>query len=676
MRILITSALLYANGMPHFGHLAGAYLPADAYARFQRLQGHDVLLLSGSDEYGVAITLAAELAAQKPKEFVDHYYRQHKRLFERLGFSYDYWARTSWEGHGQLAQQFFTQLLANGHIEERVTQQLYDPTAGRFLADRYVVGICPRCQFEPARGDECPSCGTSYDASELGNPRSKLTGAPLETRATTHWFLCFDKLQERLTAWLAQKDWKPNVLAFARHYLEHLIARPITRDLEWGVPVPLPNAQGKVLYVWFDAPIGYISATQEWAQSIGQPERWKDYWLDPETRLVQFIGKDNIPFHSVLFPAMILGQNQPYKLVDQLPANEFLMLEGRQFSKSDNWTIDLEKFLTQFHPDQLRYALIANAPESADSEFTWADFAMRCNTELVGKWANLVHRTLTFVQAQCGGRVPPRHTLESIDRQYLEKIRQRMAAIANHFEGFHQRKAAQELMELASDGNVYFDHKQPWKDAKAWREARSDLARQRMETTLSCCLEGLQLLAIASSPIMPTTAAKLWSLLGEEKLMDRWTADPLTEGKPLPAPEPLFQRVDEALIQSQRAQLGQAQTTPSELVDPPKPEVGIEAVDQLDLRVARIKAAKPVPKSKKLLELTVDLGTEERTIVSGIASGYQPEQLIGRSVVIVANLRPAKLMGIESQGMLLAARSGQLLEILEMRQVPPGSTVS
>jgi len=446
------------------------------------------------------------------------------------------------------------------------------------------------------------------------------------------------------------------------------------------VPVPLPHAPGKVLYVWFDAPIGYISATQQWAAEIGAPDRWKEYWLDPSTQLVQFIGKDNIPFHSVLFPAMVFGQNAPYKLVHDLPANEFLMLEGRQFSKSDNWSIDIEQFLTQFSADQLRYALIANAPETGDSEFTWSDFAMRCNTELVGKWANLVHRTLTFAQAHCRGCVPPMGQLEPIDQQFLAQIDRRLEAIAAHFEHFHQRKAAQELMELASDGNVYFDHKHPWKDA------RDPALRARMETTVACCLEGLKLLAIASAPIMPTAAAKLWHLLGLQGAPTAWGAAPLPTGHPLPAPQPLFTRVDEALIAAERAKLGnkmestEQKPTPTEqkpaAAAPKKGAIDIATVDQLELRVAQIIAAQPVPKSKKLLQLTVDLGNEQRTIVSGIALAYQPEQLIGRRVVIVANLQPAKIMGVESQGMLLAAHSDQLLEVLELHHVPPGSTVS
>jgi methionyl-tRNA synthetase len=358
-KILITSALPYANGQLHFGHIAGAYLPADCYARFARLQGSDVLYICGSDEYGIAITLSADLAGRSPQAHVDLFHAINKDLFAQLNFSFDHFSRTTWKGHVPTVQQFFLDLLAHGYIEERVTDQLYSPQDNRFLADRYVVGTCPKCGFTEARGDECQRCGSSYEATDLKNPRSKLTNAPLVLKATKHWFLLFDRFKDQLTQWLAEKNWKANVRNFAQSYIDDLKPRAITRDGEWGIPIPLPGTEGKVLYVWFDAPIGYISATQEWAQLNGKPDAWKDYWLDPETTYVQFIGKDNIPFHAVFFPAMEMGQNQPYKKVDQLPANEFLNLEGRQFSKSDGWTIDLADFFQNFTADQIRYTLAA-----------------------------------------------------------------------------------------------------------------------------------------------------------------------------------------------------------------------------------------------------------------------------------------------------------------------------
>src|SRR5579862_125579 len=395
-KILITSALPYANGPLHFGHIAGAYLPGDCYARFERLKGNDVLYVCGSDEYGVAITLNAELAGRTPKQHVDIFHEIIKNYFTKLNFSFDHYSRTTWPGHVKTTQEFFRDLLENGYIEEKVTDQLFSEADNRFLADRYVVGTCPKCAFPEARGDECQRCGASYEATDLIQPRSKLTGASLIRKSTKHWFLRFDLFKEKLAQWIAEKEWKPNVINFAKGYIDDLKPRAITRDSDWGIPIPLPHTEGKVFYVWFDAPIGYISAVREWAELKGTPDAWKNYWLDPKTKLVQFIGKDNIPFHAVFFPAMLMGQNQPYKLVDELPANEFYNLEGRQFSKSDGWYIDLDAFFKQFTTDQIRYAIASNAPETSDSEFSWKDFQMRCNSELLGKYGNLVNRTLVF----------------------------------------------------------------------------------------------------------------------------------------------------------------------------------------------------------------------------------------------------------------------------------------
>ncbi|MES2121665.1 MAG: methionine--tRNA ligase, partial [Chlamydiota bacterium] len=365
-KILITSALPYANGPLHFGHVAGAYLPADCYARFERLKGSHVHFVCGSDEYGIAITLSAELAGRTPQQHVDLFHEINKNLFNQLNFSFDHFSRTTWPGHVKTTQEYFKDLLANGYIEEKTTDQLYSETESKFLADRYVVGTCPKCGFAEARGDECQKCGASYEATDLLQPRSKLTGSPLIRKPTKHFFLRFDLFKEKLSEWIGKKDWKPNVIQFAKSYIEDLKPRGITRDMEWGVPIPLPGTEGKVFYVWFDAPIGYISASREWAELHGKPESWRDYWCDPQTKLVQFVGKDNIPFHAVFFPAMTMGQNQPYKLVDELPANEFYNLEGKQFSKSDNWTIDLDTFFKQFTADQIRYAIASNAPETQD----------------------------------------------------------------------------------------------------------------------------------------------------------------------------------------------------------------------------------------------------------------------------------------------------------------------
>ncbi len=550
MKILVTSALPYANGPLHFGHIAGAYLPADCYARFERLRGADVLYICGSDEHGVAITLSAELAGRAPKEHVDLFHEINKKLFAQLNFSFDHYSRTTWPGHVSTTQEFFLDLLHNGFIEKKTTEQLYSEKDNKFLADRYVVGSCPKCGFEEARGDECQRCGASYEATDLKNPRSKMTGQPLIRKATEHWFLRFDLFKERLAEWISTKEWKPSVLNFARSYIEELRPRAITRDSDWGIPVPLQEAEGKVFYVWFDAPIGYISATREYL-----PETWKNYWCDPETKLVHFVGKDNIPFHAVFFPAMIMGQNQPYKLVDELPANEFYNLEGKQFSKSEGWTIDLETFFQHFSADQIRYVIAANAPENQDSEFTWRDFQLRCNSELLGKFGNLVNRVLTFAASKCAARVPASRELEEVDRAFLAQVNRLSSEVSLAYETFHLRKAAQLVMELAHAGNVYFDHKKPWMAAKQAETQAS------MEATITCCLECLKALALTASPLIPDTAEKLWHLLGytttlSKENWDRVLKAAIPVGQHLPQPKLLFQRVEEVLIEQLKNQLG------------------------------------------------------------------------------------------------------------------------
>ncbi len=679
MKILITSALPYANGPLHFGHIAGAYLPGDCYARFQRLMQNDVLYICGSDEYGVAITLSADLAGRTPKEHVDIFHAVNRNLFAKLNISFDHYSRTTYPGHVAPVHQFFKDLLANGYIEERVTDQLYSEADGKFLADRYVTGTCPRCGFQKARGDECPDCGASYEATDLINPCSKLTQAPLVRRPTRHWFLLLDKFKERLTQWLEAKPWKPNVVNFIKGYIQEMHPRAITRDSTWGVPIPLPGTEGKVLYVWFDAPIGYISSSMEWAEKVGQPNLWKEYWCDPNTKLVHFIGKDNIPFHAAIFPAMTMGQNQPYKLVDELPANEFLKLEGRQFSKSEGWYIDLEDFFTRYSVDQVRYAIAANAPETADSEFTWKEFQNRCNSELLGKYGNLVNRVLVFARNNCASRVPMTLALEPIDETFIKEMRALADQAAESYSDFRVRRACQIIMELAQLGNVYFDAKKPWQDAKA------EGTRPRMETTIVCCLECLKTLALISSPVIPTTAAQVFKMLGFENELAKASWKQVLEshiplGQTLQEPRILFQKIEDGQIEQEIAKLhqmaAQHETAKPISYAPLKAAIEIEEVRKLDLRVGIVKQAVPVPKSKKLLQLQVDLGFEQRTVVAGIGQSYKPEQLIGKRVVIVANLKPATLMGIESQGMLLAGHGGDGLEVLNVGELPPGSIVS
>lgn len=678
-KILITSALLYANGMIHFGHIAGAYLPGDCYARYQRIKGNDVLYISGSDEYGIAITMSAEGAGRSPREHVDLYHEINKKLFERLNISFDHYSRTTWEGHQEPVHDYFEDLLANGFIEEQVTDQLYSEEDKRFLADRYVTGACPKCGYEQARGDECPQCGAAYDATDLKNPRCRQTGGPLTLKKTKHWFLLLNKFKERLVEWLESKNWKPNVINFVRSYIEELRPRAITRDLSWGVPIPLPGTDGKVLYVWFDAPIGYISATKEWAQLKGEPELWKSYWCDPETKLVNFIGKDNLTFHAVIFPAMTMGQNQPYKLVDELPANEFLKLEGRQFSKSDGWFVDLEACLDTYTADQIRYVLAANAPETSDAEFTWKDFQQRCNGDLVGKFGNLVNRVLTFVQTRCGGVSPPVHALEEIDQQFLSEIQTLANEADNAYATFRLRKATKALVDLAQAGNVYFDAKRPWTDAK------SEETKPRMETTLACCMECLKAMALIAYPIVPEAASKIWGFLGRTDDLSklRWDeviAEKVPVGLRLPAPTILFKEIEDSQIEQELTRLhalSAASKKPAVVsYEPLKNSVEYDDFAKLDLRVAAVLSCEAIPSSKKLYKLQIDLGFEKRTIVSGIKQHYTPEQLVGHKVIVVANLKPAKIMGVESHGMLLAGHWAEQLKIASMQDLPCGSVIS
>jgi methionyl-tRNA synthetase len=546
-KILITSALPYANGPLHFGHIAGAYLPGDCYARFQRIVGNDALYICGSDEYGVAITLSAEVAGRTPKEHVDYFDTINRELFQKLNFSFDHFSRTTWEGHEETVHQYFLDLLKNGYIEARETLQLYSEADHRFLADRYVVGECPKCGFKEARGDECTRCGASFEATDLKNPRSKLTNSPLILKKTKHWFILLDKFKDRLTEWISTKNWKPNVINFVKDYIKDLRPRSITRDSDWGISIPLPDTEEKVIYVWFDAPIGYISASKDWAQKIGSPEKWKEYWCDPKTKMVNFVGKDNIPVHAAIFPAMTLGQDQPYKIVDELPANEFLMLEGRQFSKSDGWTIDLEDFFSRYTADQIRYTLAANAPETADAEFTWQDFQNRCNGDLSGKYGNFVNRVLVFAKNNCSSKVPQAGKLEEIDNKFLEKIKKLAAQAEDNYHSFSLRRATQTIMELAQEGNVYFDVKQPWKAAK------NPETRVSMETTVECCLECIKVLAIISYPIIPETAEKVWKMLGmdvplSKQIWSKVLETTLKADQLLPTPEILFKKIEDEQI--------------------------------------------------------------------------------------------------------------------------------
>ena len=674
-RTLITSALPYANGPLHFGHIAGAFLPADAYSRFRRLMGDDVLYVCGSDEYGIAVALSAQMAKRDPKDHVDIFHAINKDLFKKLGINFDHYSRTTSPIHTETVLEFFKDLNKNGHIEPKVTEQLYSKEDDRFLADRYVLGTCPKCGFEEARGDECPKCAASFESTDLKKPRSKLTGAPLSKKKTKHWFLRFDKFKNELLDWISKKDWKPNVVAFAKHYIEDLHPRAITRDSNWGIPLPLKEGDGKVFYVWFDAPIGYISASKEWAETTGDTKAWEKYWLDQDTNYVQFIGKDNIPFHAIFFPAMVMGQDKPYKQVDELPANEFYNFEGKKFNKSSGWTIDLEQFFANFSADQIRYTIAANAPETSDSEFSWRDFQNKVNSDLVGKYGNFANRVLTFIHNRLGDEELKADDYDEVDQTFLADIERLSVDIEKAYNSFKLRQASALVMQLATLGNVYFDQKKPWVLVKEI-ETKPELI-----TTLTCCLHCLKVLALVSSPIIPTAAEGIWDMLGMPKGLDKVNFRDEVEivnsdQMKLKKPKILFSKVEDSVIEKELAQLEKIEVTPVEKkLEPLKELITFDDFQKMDLRVGKILEAEKVPKSKKLLKLKIDIGFEERTIVSGIASSFpDPASLVGQKAIIVANLKPAKLMGIESQGMLLSAGETTLeLPILDSSSL--GSTV-
>ncbi len=549
-RVLITSALLYGNGSLHFGHLAGSYLPAEIYARFARFTGHETLFICGLDEYGAAVTLSAGKNGQSPQDHVDFYYKEALKNFGRFDFSFDHFSRTTWPRHKEAVIEFFEDLKSQNYVEKITTEQLYSEKDQKFLADRYVEGVCPKCKFENARGDECPKCGASYEANELTNPKSKLSGSPLTLKETEHFFLRLDLFKDQLLDFLSEKNWRPQVINMAKQYAEDAKPRCITRDLNWGIAVP--GEEGKVFYVWFDAPIGYISASKDWAEEINKPKEWEKYWLEPETKYVQFVGKDNIPFHSVFFPAMVMGQKKPYKQVDELPANAFFHYEGRKFSKSDGWFIDLDDFFSKYSSDQIRYCLAANAPEQDDSEFSWKDFQMRVNAELVGKFGNFINRTLVFIAQKVNGEVLEPKNARDRDKQYLKDVSNLTDIIKEAYSSFHVRKATQLIMELATLSNVYFDETKPWELAK------KDISRMR--EVLAHCLIGIKALAVVSLPIIPEAANKIWKMLGfvdnlTDSNYDERLKEPLNVKARISKPEILFQKIENDMIEKELEKL-------------------------------------------------------------------------------------------------------------------------
>ena len=674
-RTLITTALPYANGPVHIGHLAGVYVPADIYARYLRLNGRDVLLIGGSDEHGVPITIKAKAEGVTPQDIVDRYHKIIKDSFEELGISFDVYGRTTSEIHKQTASEFFRRLYDNGKFIERTSMQLYDPKANQFLADRYVTGECPHCHNPRAYGDQCEACGTSLAATDLINPVSAITGNVPELKETKHWYLPLDQWEPALREWILEghKEWKTNVYGQCKSWLDlGLQPRAVSRDLDWGVPVPVPGAEGKVLYVWFDAPIGYISNTKELL-----PDSWEKWWKDPETRIINFIGKDNIVFHCIVFPAMLMAYGDNYQLPDNVPANEFLNLEGEKISTSRNWAVWLHEYLRDFpgKQDVLRYVLTANAPETKDNDFTWADFQTRNNSELVAILGNFVNRAVVLTHKYFGGLVPAAGELEGIDRDVFDELGRIRGALTESIENFHLREGLREAMNIARLGNKYLQDTEPWKVAKT-----GDMAR--VATILNTALQICANIAVAFEPFMPFTAEKLCRMLGLDGLswQELGSASMMTAGSALGQPELLFDKIEDEAVEAQLQRLKEARRQNALASWKPAPQqtdVDFDTFMKSDIRVGTVLECERVPKADKLLRFLIDDGLEKRTIVSGIAKFYDPADLVGKQVCFIANLPARRLRGIESQGMILSAedRDGRLVVIGPTAPVAPGATV-
>jgi methionyl-tRNA synthetase len=663
-RYTITAALPYTNGPIHIGHLAGVYVPADIYSRYLRLTGNDVAFICGSDEHGVPITIKAKKEGVKPQDIVDKYHAIIKKSFEDFGISFDNYSRTSAKIHHETASEFFMTLYNKNEFVEEVSEQLYDAEANQFLADRFVVGTCPKCGNKESYGDQCENCGTSHNATDLINPKSAITGNAPSLKETKHWFLPLNKHEDFLREWILKghkKDWKPNVYGQVKSWIDDgLRPRAVTRDLDWGIPVPVEGGEGKVLYVWFDAPIGYISATKEWA--VREGKNWEDYWKDEKTKLVHFIGKDNIVFHCIIFPAMLKAEGS-YILPENVPANEFLNLEGNKLSTSKNWAVWLPDYLIDFpnQQDVLRYALTANAPETKDNDFTWKDFQARNNNELVAIFGNFINRVVVLTNKYYDGIVPEPSNYTEIDETTLATIKAYPAVISSSIERYRFREASQELMNLARLGNKYLADEEPWKTIK------TDEARTK--TVMFVALQIASALATLSEPFLPFTSEKLKGILSYTK--NGWE-DISTKEVLLPASHQiskgklLFSKIEDAEIQMQLDKLiasKKANKAAKKVMEPQKEEIAFDDFTKLDIRVGTILEAEKMPKTKKLLALKVDTGIDTRTIVSGIAESFKPEDIIGKRVTVLVNLAPRKLRGVESQGMILMTEdeSGNLV---------------
>ena len=658
-RYLVTSALPYANGPVHIGHLAGVYIPSDIYTRYLRLRGEDVISVCGSDEHGVPITIKARQEGVSPQDIVDKYHGIIKESFRRLGMSFDIYSRTTSPMHHKTASDFFRKLYDDGKFIEQTSQQYYDEEAGQFLADRYIVGTCPHCQNERAYGDQCEKCGSTLNATDLIGPKSAITGSTPVLRETKHWFLPLDRYEEFLRKWIldGHKEWKSNVYGQCKSWLDlGLQPRAVSRDLDWGIPVPVEGADGKVLYVWFDAPIGYISATKELTPD------WEKYWKDEDTKMVHFIGKDNIVFHSIVFPSMLRAHGG-YILPENVPANEFLNLEGDKISTSRNWAVWLHEYLEEFpgKEDVLRYVLCANAPETKDNDFTWKDFQARNNNELVAVLGNFVNRALVLTQKYYGGKVPACGELTDYDRQSIAEVAAVKASLEGNIENYRFREALKDAMNIARIGNKYLADTEPWKVVK------TDPAR--VETILNIALQITANTAIAIEPFMPFSAEKILRMLAVGKFgWERLGAmDLIPAGHAIGEPALLFEKIEDDVIQRQLDKLAatKAANEAAEVaqnIEPQKDTIQFDDFQKMDIRVSTILEAEKVAKTKKLLKLTVDTGIDKRVIVSGIAEHFTPEELVGQQVLVLVNLAPRELKGILSNGMILMAEdaSGKL----------------
>ncbi len=679
-RYTITAALPYTNGPIHIGHLAGVYVPADIYARYLRLKGKDVAYISGSDEHGVAIPMRAKKEGVSPQNIIDKYHTIIKKSFEDFGISFDNYSRTSAEIHHKTASDFFVKMYNEGDFVEEVTAQLYDAEAHQFLADRFVVGTCPKCGFEESYGDQCENCGTSHNATDLINPKSAITGNVPTVKETKHWFLPLDKHEDFLRKWILEghkKDWKPNVYGQVKSWVDDgLRPRAVTRDLDWGIPVPVEGAEGKVLYVWFDAPIGYISSTKEWAAREGK--NWEDYWKNDDTKLVHFIGKDNIVFHCIIFPSMLKAHGD-YVLPDNVPANEFLNLEGNKLSTSKNWAVWLHEYLEDFpnQQDVLRYTLTANAPESKDNDFTWKDFQAKNNNELVAIFGNFINRVVVLTNKYYSGIVPTPNDFTEVDEDVLAAVKEFPNVIGKSVERYRFREASQELMNLARLGNKYLADEEPWKVIKADEE--------RVQTIMYVALQISAALAVVAEPFLPFTSTKLKGILNLETSIswdDISDKNILIEAAhQIHKGELLFSKIEDKTIDAQLEKLQAtklANEQENKVVEPQKETVEFDDFTKLDIRIGTILEAEKVAKTKKLLKLKVDVGVDTRTIVSGIAESFSPQDIIGQQVSVLVNLAPRKIRGAESQGMILMTDTpdGKLAFVAPEKAVKNGQAVS